>query len=223
MKVRNNMKQCCLNCVFCARCKSKLSRFGLQISRRDSIDFLALEDRKQAIKNNFDFLGKEIRIQKEWENKYNYYLDLMKKGAFHQQLGGGNNVLEALRYSDDNSEKFPLNEVFGLPTHPDAPDDDYLMCWHDLWNFKDNKNEDLKTLNQKNNCLFFYPYTKRGNKSFNGCEKERDALLSQSRFKITNWLVVIGVIVTIVTFIIQKLDSKKTSVIQNVKTVETMK
>ena len=199
------MKKCCLNCAFCIRCidKTSYNMLALKPTNDDITRILTNEERKQAFTGNFEFIGKEIRIQKVWEAQYEQMLDNMKKGMYHQQLGRGPQVLELLAQNSMSINKYSLSSVFGMSPHSDAPDDDYLKCWHDLWNFIDNKDDDLKTLCKKNECLFFYPYNKKGNKSFNGCEKERVALQSQSRFRITNWLVILGIIVTIVTFFLQ--------------------
>ena len=77
---------------------------------------------------------------------------------------------------------------------PQAPQKDYLYCWHNLWNFE-NEPEKYSSINDKNKCLFFYPYTQKGNKSFEGCEKERQAKLNQNHFYITSFLVILGIII----------------------------
>lgn len=197
------MKQCCLNCAFCARCVN------------NSLNFLPHDERKQAWGNNFNFIGKEQRAQKEWQKQYKQIYEDICKGKYHQQLGGGSRVLDILSQSDRPDDlaiinpQNPIIQLFGLPPYPMAPYNDYLLCWHELWNFK-NKESEYSSLKEKNKCLFFYPYDRKRNKSFEGCEKEREALLTKNRFITTNWLVILGIFVTILIFAIQKFDTDKT-------------
>ena len=210
------MKQCCLNCAFCVRCLNDLP------------NTLTNDERKQAWENNFDFIGKEQRAQKEWQKQYKQIYEDICKGKYHQQLGGGPRVLDILSQSDrpDNltivNPQNPIIQLFGLSPYPIAPHNDYLLCWHELWNFKNKENE-YSSLKEKNKCLFFYPYDRKGNKSFEGCEKERVALLNRHNFTITNWLVILGIVVSIVIYILQTLDidSVKHSQIEKTQIVTT--
>lgn len=210
------MKKCCLNCVFCTRCIN------------DFLNALTDEERKQALANNFDFIGKEQRAQKACQKQYKQIYEDICKGKYHEQLGGGPRVLEILSQSnrpDDftriNTQN-PIVQLFGFPPYPMAPYNDYLVCWHELWNFKNKENE-YSSLKQKNKCLFFYSYDRKGNKSFEGCEKERIALLNRYNFTITNWLVILGIVVSIVIYILQTLDigSAKHSQIEKTQIVTT--
>lgn len=198
------MKKCCVNCAFCARYIN------------NSANALTAEEYKCAISGNFDFIGKEQRSRKEWLKQYKQIYEDLSQGKYHNKLGGGRDVLEILTHSTSPDE-FPgigypnaIIETFGLPPCPTAPYQDFLVCWHNLWGFKDKKDE-FSALNQKNDCLFFYPYNKKGNKSFEGCEKERKALLSKSRYMTTNTLVILGILVTIIIFAIQKWDNRQNS------------
>lgn len=195
------MKKCCLNCAFCARYKDAPPVF------------LTDEERKQALSGNFDFVGKEQRALKEWQNQYKKNYTDLAQGKYHDQLGGPR-VLEILTRAnnpnDFTSMHFPdpVVQLFEMPDYPTAPYQDYLLCWHKLWNFQ-GKEDLFPTLKNKNKCLFFYPYNQKGNKSFDGCEKEREALLAKSRFTTTNWLVILGIFVTILIFAIQTWSNKQ--------------
>lgn len=195
------MKKCCLNCAFCARYIN------------NSANSLTAEEHAQALKGNLDFVGKEQKAKKEWQLRYKQIYDDLSAGKYHDKLGGMN-VLEILERAN-NPDDFtvthfpdPITELFGLPPYPDAPFQDFLLCMQDLWNFKDKKN-DFSSLNQKNKCLFFYPYNRKGNKSFEGCEKERVALQNINQFRITNILVIFGIIVSIFIYFLQRNDSSK--------------
>lgn len=213
------MKRCCVNCAFCLRTKDYGCSPLRDPSKRFVYSILNDEEHKNALKNNFDFLGAEIRNRIAWEKQYNQIIDNMKKGMHHDQLGEGRNVLELLQNTSHNSISQDIINLFGLSQPPEAPNEDYLSCWHNLWNFKDKKDE-LPSLNQKNDCLFFYPYNKKGNKSFEGCDKEREALLAKSRFMTTNWLVILGIFVTILIFAIQTWNNRQTIQTQEVVTTK---
>lgn len=195
------MKKCCLNCAFCARYIN------------NSANSLTAEEHAQALKGNFDFVGKEQKAKKEWQLRYKQIYDDLSAGKYNDKLGGMN-VLEILERANNPDDftvtHFPdsITELFGLPPYPDAPYQDFLICMQDLWNFKDKKN-DFSSLNQKNKCLFFYPYDKKGNKSFDGCEKERVALQNINQFRITNIWVIFGIIVSIFIYFLQRNDSSK--------------
>lgn len=199
------MKKCCLNCAFCIHHQDKTRWSGTNFYNDSITEILTPKEREQALKKDFSFLGVKIKEQKAWEDKYNQALDNLKKGVYNQQLDGGQSVLDLLMMADMHLNEYALASTFGMPPHPDAPDSDYLACWHKLWDFE-NKENKLPDLKKKNKCLFFYPYNRKGNKSFGGCEKEREALLAKSRFTTTNWLVVLGILVTISIFVIQKWD-----------------
>lgn len=195
------MKKCCANCAFCARYIN------------NSANSLTTEEHTQAIAGNFDFVGKKQRIQKAWQSSYKKIYSDLSAGKYNKQFGGMN-VLEILEHANNPDDftitHFPdsITECFRLPPYPDAPYQDFLICMQDLWNFKDKKN-DFSSLNQKNKCLFFYPYDKKGNKSFDGCEKERVALQNINQFRITNILVIFGIIVSIFIYFLQRNDSSK--------------
>jgi len=213
------MKKCCVNCAFCLRKKEKLIFNGRDWLNDVSSNIFTDEERQKAFSGDFNFVGSEIKARIDWEKEYNQKLDNMKKGMYNGQLGGPH-VLDYLQtQSMAPADTFPLTEIFGMSPHPKAPDADYLSCWHNLWDFKD-KEKELSTLNDKNDCLLFYPYNKKGNKSFEGCEKEREALLAKSRFMTTNWVVILGIFVTILIFAIQTWNNRQT--IQTQEIIEIM-
>ena len=194
------MKKSCLNCAFCMRCKEYTDRVGLQVYHRDSKELLAQPEREKAYNNDFSFLGAEKKKQQEWDDEYNRKVDALKSGALNDTIVGPR-VLEILMLESTSGGTHPLTDMFKMPKRPDAPNEDYMSCWHDLWDFSQD-NAALNTLNDETKCLFFFPYNKKGNKSFKGCEKERLALQDKSRFTITNTLVVAGIVVTIIAAII---------------------
>lgn len=182
------------------RCK-KYTRFnGTQFYSDDNKELLTLSEREKAYKNDFSFLGAEKKKQQEWDDEYNRKVDALKSGALNNTVGGSR-ILELLTLASTAVDRFSLADKFQMPKRPDAPDEDYMSCWHDLWDFSQD-DKLLNTLNDETKCLFFFPYNKKGNKSFNGCEKERVALQDKNRFTVTNTLVVAGIIVTIIAAVI---------------------
>lgn len=206
------MKKCCLNCAFCARYIN------------NSANSLTVEEHTQALAGNFDFIGKEQRARKEWQLRYKRIYDDLRTGKYNDKLGGMN-VLEILMHAnnpDDFTEMHipdPIIERFELPSYPDAPYQDFLACVQDLWSFK-NKTNDFSGLNKKNKCLFFYPYNRKGNKSFEACEKERSASQDKRRFEITNWLVILGIGISILTYFFPRNDTGKLTI--SIDSVETL-
>ena len=199
------MKHSCINCAFCVRCKEFLFRnFSGFIPREDTLS-LTKEEYQKAAQNDFSFLGKEKREQEIWIQEYNEKLDKLKKGHYNP-IWGNQNVLELLLKSQETistieGNPYSLSKTFNMPEYPQAPRKDYLYCWHNFWNC-DNDNIEPSSLNNKNKCLFFYPYTRKGNKSFEGCEKERQAKLNQKHFYITSFFVILGIVVAFATSII---------------------
>lgn len=195
------MNKCCLNCAFCARYIN------------NSANSLTVEEHTQALAGNFDFIGKEQRVKKEWQLRYKQIYDDLRIGKYHDKLGGMN-VLEILERANNPDDftvtHFPdsITELFRLPPYPNAPYQDFLACGRDLWSFKDKIN-DFSSLNKKSKCLFFYPYDKKGNKSFEACEKERSASQDKMRFIATNLLVVLGIVVSILTYFFPRNDTEK--------------
>lgn len=200
LKIKTSkMKRCCLNCAFCIRCKEYTDGVGLQVYRHDSKELLTQAEREKAYKNDFSFLGAEKRKQQEWEAEYERKINALKSGALNSVIGGPR-VLEMIMATSTAVGKYSLAGQFKMSKHPEAPDDDYLQCWHDLWLFSQDE-KSLNSLNDKTKCPFFFAYNKKGNKSFEGCEKERIALQDKNRFVITNVLVIAGIVVTIIVAI----------------------
>lgn len=209
------MRKCCINCAFCARYVD------------NSANSLTEEEHKQALSGDFNFVGKEQRAQKEWRKQYKQIYDDLRMGKYHDKLGGGRNVLEILERAN-NPDNFPavvypdaITELFRLPPYPQAPYRDFLVCMQNLWNFL-GKEQEFQSLIKKKKCLFFYPYNRKGNKSFDGCEKEREALLAKNRFTITNLLVILGIIATILLSGLQTCSNKQNTLSQqNVSVVDS--
>lgn len=210
------MKKTCLNCAFCMRCQDKHIWIGTNCVSNDTQALLTPSERGQAQKGDFSFIGKAKQLQNEWKQKYNFLLQALVEGRSLK----GPQALELLIKEKDVSpggeRTYALKNVFNMGEMPSAPEADYMACWHKQWGPLSDK-QDLANLNQPTKCFFFYPYTYKGNKSFDGCEKERDAALSAKRFCITNWLVIGGILATIVSmflafgiYLAQKQDAQLT-------------
>lgn len=210
------MKKTCLNCAFCMRCQEERVWTGLKWSTNSTHTLLTPAERAQAQKGDFSFIGKAKQLQNEWKQKYDILLQALAEGRFLK----GPQALELLIKEKDVSpggeRTYALKNVFNMGEMPSAPEADYMACWHKQWGPLSDK-QDLANLNQPTKCFFFYPYTHKGNKTFDGCEKEREAALSAKRFCITNWLVIVGILATIASmflafgiYLAQKQDAQLT-------------
>lgn len=223
------MKHSCINCAFCVRGKQFITRNFSDFIPHNITLSLTKEEHQKAEQNDFSFLGKEKREQEIWIQQYNKNLDKLKKG-YYNPIFGNRNVLELLLKSQEcistaNGNPYPLSKTFHMSDCPQAPQKDYLYCWHNLWNFE-NEPEKCSSINDKNKCLFFYPYTQKENKSFEGCEKERQAKLNQNHFYITSFLVILGIIIAFATSVMihgcQQRDNQRNNNILNRQRTDTM-
>lgn len=190
------MKKCCLNCAFCVRC--------MQYQNTTNKTLLNNEERKLALNNNFDFLGKEKRNQEEWEKQYQEKYELLRQGHYNIK---GPDLLEILQRENElanNGRPFSLNKFFGMTNHPNAPIEDYLTCWHHFWEFYKSNDKRLPELNIKNTCPLFYAYNQKGNKTFEACEKYREIQENKKNSFITNLWVILGIVVSIIIAIFKK-------------------
>jgi hypothetical protein len=64
-----------------------------------------------------------------------------------------------------------LCNLLNMPKRPIAPASISLRCWHEQWDSK-NDNDILQNL-PKHCCCFYYPVSKKGGKSFDGCYREQ--------------------------------------------------
>lgn len=102
------------------------------------------------------------------------------------------------RYSD-----YPKYSIKQPPPTNDYPDDDYLSCWKQHWNEKENK--DLisnRNKLQTQCCKYFYDFRKMKNKTLELCDQERAEIKSDIQFITTIIVARLTLIATIVPFII---------------------
>ncbi len=218
------MKKCCLNCAFCIRNKNTwISNFGVDSYWDPEECELSIEEREKIKNNDVSFVGAAKKEKEKWVKEYNERIEAEDNyiNSCLSSLNKENNETvfsskqrrEAL--SIFGNEKYPDSERLGMGKCPEAPDKDYLSCWHDFWNFQDNEPE-LATLKEKNKCQFFFSYDKKGKRSFKACEKERVASLDKKRFYVTNLLVILGIFASIIIYQLQKTDGEQTlSFVQN--------
>jgi hypothetical protein len=89
---------------------------------------------------------------------------------------------------------------FGLPQRPKAPERDYLGCYHQQWDEvkePEIRNKRLKFLKQKS-CSFFYRFDRTQGEGLAANEANRKDAQERLRFWITTFLIVVGIVVTIV-------------------------
>lgn len=154
---------------------------------------LSASERATLEKGNDDFIGQAIREAKLWDER----LD-QKKEEEKQKYKG--TVLENL----DGLGIFPkdenrLAERYGMPKRPDAPERDYLACFHQQWD--ENKDPEilrdrLGFLKQKT-CSFYYSFDKTRGEALVASEANRKDAQERRRFCVTTILIVVGIAVTI--------------------------
>lgn len=211
------MKKTCLNCAFCMRCQSKQVWTGENWASNDTQELLTVAERSLAQKGDFSFIGKAKQLQNEWKRKYDILLQALAQGRILKGPHALELLLQEKSVSPGAERTYALKDFFNMGDMPIAPDADYMVCWHKQWG-PETDTKELAKLNKTNKCFFFYPYTKKGNKSFDGCEKEWEAALSANRFKTTNWLVIGGILATVCSmllaffiYIAQKQDAQLTA------------
>lgn len=173
----------CLNCVFCVRRKEYFifNRLHSENSKWINKEYNLSKNEINKIKNNnFSFLGEEKKNQDKWVKEYeendkklkeknkllwenNPLSNLLGKDLINN-MNNFNNNLNILNNSYPNREKFNMSE------YPEAPDNDYLMCWKGQWNFKDKISNNIKLKNYK--CPFYYNIKNKGIKTLEACEEE---------------------------------------------------
>ncbi len=176
-------KKNCLNCAFCIRRKRYwiAHHFKPELSKWKDEDFNLSNNEIEKIKSNdFSFLGEEKRKQNEWIKQYEEKEKKSKEE--NDKLSETNPILKTLGININNfsnfymdpfqNDPYPYIEQFGMDKIPEAPDNDYLMCWKGQWNFRDEINNKIKLKNCK--CPFFYNKKNVGNKTFNACNEDME-------------------------------------------------
>lgn len=196
------------------RCQSKQIWAGTNWVSNDTQELLMETERSQAQNEDFSFIGAEKKAQDIWKQKYDRFLTQLAQGNSLRGPRALELLLQEPNVSPGGKRTYALKDFFNMGDMPVAPDIDYMLCWHKQWG-PETDPQQLAQLNQPNKCFFFYPYTKKGNKSFDGCEKEREAALAANRFKVTNGLVIGGILATVCSmalaffiYMAQKQDSQ---------------
>lgn len=136
---------------------------------------LGNEERKRAKKDDFLFIGEEEKKFKEWCDNYK-----KAKNKYYKPKAG-----EAFKNGKELSSYpapvffpgFEYNdyEKYSITTPPPfPPENNYLLCWKQQWNEKSspnliNKRDGLKV----KACQYYYPYSKKEDKSLKACDEER--------------------------------------------------
>lgn len=164
-------KKNCISCVFCLHCRDTYITY---INRWDcKKENLTDDEILQIKKKDLSFLSEAQKKQDEWIELYKKKEDERNRKMENslQKTVLGRNLLGCLKFSSTFpfSDPYPLREEFGMDKCPFAPDDEYLICWKEIWGKSDRE----KWLNLENSkCRNFYPLSKKGTKTLKACEEE---------------------------------------------------
>jgi hypothetical protein len=190
----------CLTCTFCTRNKDTwLSNFYKpELSRwRRVQETLNVSERMALRKGEDDFIGREIRDAKLWDEQFK-----QERENLRQQSGASLYAMSLQRGILPRSRNDLDEEAanYGMPPRPKTPDEDYLSCFHQQWDESTDTaiQKDRQTFLAHKQCSFYYPSTKIHGETLEACEKNRKDAQERSRFLVTTILIVIGIVATIV-------------------------
>ncbi len=185
------MSNKCLDCAFLIR---RQETWEARIAKwRESERSLDIEFRQRIHKNDFSFLGKGKRDLEEWQAEFD--LRERRKNIMVPGIAYARQRVDLLGHGPSEEEI----EELGMSPRPEAPDHDYLDCFHEQWTEgRDRETPVEKTFLLQNKCPFYFPFKDKKSQSLDACEKSRTHKKNRSRFIITNVLVIIGVVATVV-------------------------
>ena len=150
-------------------------------------------ERIALAQGNNSFIEQEIRDAKAWDEE-------LERRKQHRRASMPQGVLYAEDISSSLLPRGMKDEAkkYDMPERPDAPDEDYLSCFHGQWNGRKHEN-DLKRdkFLTTHRCSFYFPFTKMGEKTPEACEEDRKESQEKRRFYITTFLIVLGIMATV--------------------------
>lgn len=215
------MAKNCVDCVFCIRNKDFWRSFGSPLNCKwvyEESNLTVLEQ-EQAKKGNFSFIDEDKRRKEGWIKEY----DEKKKqqdrlideaydnGFFGKFAPEEGNMLKAIAKNKGAmsmmfGDAYPQRKEFGMDDIPEAPENDYLSCWHKQWN--SSRDASVLPLLNKKCCHFFFPLSKKEHKSLEGCEKERKELNDKNKFWRGIWVgALVTFIISLLIFLLQYFTS----------------
>ena len=163
-----------------------------QLSRwRREQESLRAEERSALTTGDDQFIGAETRAAELWDRQ------LEQARERDRQSREGLAALRQLQglFGDANKE----GAQYGMSPRPEAPDEDFLSCFHQQWN--EHKHPDIQGNRTKflkgKRCKFYYPFGKMGGQALEACEENRKDTQDRIRFCITTILIVASIVVTI--------------------------
>jgi hypothetical protein len=188
----------CLSCAFCTRNKETWRLNGVRPEQSKWIhlqESISPPERSSLAAGNDEFIGAQITAAKAWDTQ----LEAARE-ASRQRLRG--TILESFQqaeqlspFRDDNKEA----KKYGMPPRPDAPDRDFLACFHQQWNESRHPEiqKDRTGFLEAKRCRFYYPFHKMDGETLEACEENRKDAQDRTRFVVTTVLIVAGIIVTV--------------------------
>lgn len=208
MKHKITRTKNCSSCTFCLRNQETWIGGSLLAGTKGywSYDKRSLDqdERNQIIKGDTSFVGDTVRRLQAWRKEYETRKILAEKEVLFPSFLTRLSFLSPGSEEEKKQRKDEL-ERLGMDEAPKAPDVDYLSCYHEQWN------EDRKRTSPVNSeflkhkkCHFYYPSDKADNQTLEACEKTRIYLKERTNVIVTNALVIVGIIITLIAWLMPK-------------------
>lgn len=208
MKHKITRTKNCSSCAFCLRNQETWIGGSLLARTKGywSYDNRSLnqDERNQIIKGDISFVGDAVRILQAWQKEYETRKILDEKNnPIVGWLSHSNLVFPGSK--EEEKQKKDELERLGMGEAPDAPDADYLSCYHEQWSEGKKRTSPVNSEFLKHKkCHFYYPSDKAYNQTLEACEKTRTYLKERSNVIVTNALVIVGIIITLIAWLMPK-------------------
>lgn len=208
MKHKITRTKNCSSCAFCLRNQETWIGGSLLAGTKGywSYDKRSLdqEERNQIIKGNISFVGDALRRLQAWQKEYETRKILDEKENTINGFLFRNSLILPGSDEEEKRKKDEL-EYYGMDEAPAAPDKDYLSCYHEQWTEGRKRTSPVNSEFLKHKkCHFYYPSDKADNQTLEACEKTRTYLKERSNVIVTNALVIVGIIITLIAWLMPK-------------------
>ncbi len=172
------LPKCCITCAFCYKKLFKDSRYSL--SNNFSTGVILIDDAKNALIGNWDFLDIEQHIYQKWVNEYKEkekdYIEEQERKEEERKINHTCSPAYQIFREKLDSKEFSFVDDVDMPSQPFGPVNDVALCCYEK-NIKDVKKHEIKDklmLVNEFPCDFYFPIEERGEKDFEACRKQRD-------------------------------------------------
>lgn len=160
------LPECCITCAFCHKKLYKDSTYS--ISLEPAIRYISVNDSKNALDGNFEFMNKELIEYQNWEEEYKkkkkeYLVKLEQEETERRGKGLLSPVYEIIKQDLKSDFRVDYNKL-GVSKPLFGPIKDvYLSCYEEMWkDFTKEKIEEKLPLLEKNNVNYITLLKKEG-------------------------------------------------------------